>query len=1087
MTTFLKKISCGYGVAIEFPSEVKLRFGISATAYISFVISKRDAGKEVIFEKGKVAGNPYETWRLEISNSEFDCGLSSQILDNNSIYDYRIAVYADGVGGSSKFYLECYLLTNTIFSFENEAYRAVVLYYAPGYYVGDSSGEVQTARIPFSNYHEDLVVNSDFLKADNAKIFGYDYVIEEHGGVEYLVFKSGSYGLEYDSSSSLWIVPKNQLVNGEWNYRAEISSTAWEFSTHFGWVSDFVVNDEIGVAMRSYRRGFSYETEPSASGWTFGEVQTDNFNYESGIEVETSDSLVGGPTQRFSELQNEIKTTTDPNWEIFKSRYYDRYNLRGFQLNGVERIVNWSSCSLKTVGSPVIALDSNLGLFIQNVELEVGSSSNFESHICKNDILNWTAVIDAQSRNISIDWTIPEGYTAHWVSCAYSDSFDRDSSGISFSPSDFSDFSFALDVPVGLGRSDYFENSSWMEFDSSNRSWFVDNPELMPITKQWALPKMFLESSGTYWVLAGFMRGGETQFIQEGDSSYNIIDIANDPTHYLWNVGNLVQGDTTGENILLNNLDGDGPIKPLWGRAQVVTLTFSFDSSSSSSYVPPSSSSSGESSSGESSSSWNDNWATVGYLQSRLQEFVTYMGQIGKSSTSADLTSTSEIVSAMDTVMENVGGLSSYNQNGSPPSSGGAVTVAQVRNSFRDIENRFGGVADIAYVYGSATGTVISSISEFSSIISNLNGALIQSHSENPVISEGAGAIAFKSYVDDVLSAEIGKYSGIAANVISLKSEMDSSSSIGLVYLGNTLVGLCDLLRDFGSPMDLNNIINVETEVREHANIEQRMVKLVESSSRDVETRQLNFKVFVEDSGVEALISDYGNEVLDESRYELGYVRINRDDYFENPLTYPQTSGRKNIKLIVPTYLNYKQAHDKNWETYLGGYYDEQAAELYDVNLTGFEETEEIGFESIYSDAESIFFWRMYSSVRVFSSMQKVIGSHYGEWRFHYLEELILLNPNLVFFNPYANFGSIGYDVRKQPPFDEWKQIYPLAGIGTRILLSIGVDDLMGRIGFPFGALTKSYFECQNESDPGYVIYNGTAWIKWTVPQNVVE
>lgn len=1052
-----------------------MEFGIPSDAYISFVVSERGNGKKVVFEKGKVSGNPYENWSLEITPNELNCELENQIFENNNIYDYRIAVYSETDVGLQSFYLECYLLTKDIFSFEDVAYKAVVLSYAPGYYKEDSA-EVgtQTIRVPFSDYKNNLTIASKYLNPDKTSIFGFDYVLEQHGGQDNLVFKSGTQFLAYDENTGLWYVPKEQLLNGEWNYNAQIEPVSWNFSTKFGWVDGDFLNAETGVAMHSYRRGFSYAEASSASGWTFGNEQTNNFNYKNGLTAETSDGLTGGPTQKLSVLQNDIRNTIDPNWEIFKSRYYDRYNIRGFQLNGVERTVGSSVYSLNTVDAPIIEMDSDLNLFIQNVELE--SSSGLSNRIEKDDLLTWTAVLDAQSRSVNVDWTIPSGYTAHWAEGQFGSHV--------FGPSDFSAFDFDLDVPVGVGVENYFGYHS---------SWPIDDEALTPISKGWALPKMYLESAGTYWILAGFTRGGSARFIQEGDAADNIIDIANEPNHYLWNVGDIwTEGyHTTGENVLVNNLDGNGTIYPIWGRAHAITLTYSFDEQSEeSSYVPPvESSSSGElpSDSSFSSSSWNENWATEGYLLEKLQNFVDYMGQIGKTSVSQNLVSTSQIVDALDTIMENVGGLETSSSSLSVIDSGEVVTLGQVQNSFNAIETRFSAVSDMAYAYGN---TQFTKVSQFSSALFGLNNQLVAAHSESPTILGGGGEIAFKADVDDVLESKITKYVSIAENVLDLKSSLESETSIGLVYLGEATVSLCNCLANFGLPNSREITRTLKSSKRVLRDVENDNDKLVEtedeienSITRNDTIRKLYlwYELGAGCCVYGGSIVDLGNNLVDASRR---FVMSESIDVQNLKRDFRVTSGYQTIKIIVPTFVNFKQASDLNWS--LGwSSYSEQSVELTRWTMDGFYHgglyDNEKGLERIESDDESIAIGSCYAInyvndfLKYLTSAQKKVVSN--TWGFPRMLTLTLSNTNLEIES--NALSAIGTYVQREPPFQEWKQIYALAGMGTKIVLSIGADELMAMQGFPFGSSTKNYFECTKSTDFGYVIYDGTQWIKW--------
>ncbi len=1108
MNTFLKKISCGSNFTIEFPSAVKLEFGIAADDYISFIVSERGAGKRVVFEAGKLAGHPYENWSLEIVPSELNCNLPDQIFENNNIYDYRIGVYSDSAEGKEAFYIECFLLTQDIFSFDDVAYKAVVLSYAPGYYKEDSTDSgVQSVRIPFHDYKTNLEIDSKYLNPENTAIFGFDYVIGQHGGNDNLVFKSGSYELSYDEITGLWYIPASKLRDGVWNYEAQINPVSWTFSTQFGWLDDEYLNAETGVAVHSYRRGFSYADEPSASGWTFGSEQSSNFNYQYGIQAnpiyDESGHFIGG-TNHFQKL-SELKRAIDvgflsrysvPDWEFFKSQYYDRYNIRGFQLNGVERTVDGSAYSLATINSPIISMDEELSVFIQGVELDTGGNSNLKQSICKDDLLHWTAVLDAQSRSVNVDWTIPEGYTAHW---AYDGYYKQHQ----FSPSDFQPFDFDLDVPVGVGCC-YYE-------DKHSSSWSTDNPDLQPITKNWALSQMYLESDGTYWVLAGFTRGGSTRFIQEGDVSGNIIDIASEPNHYLWNVGDIIGewGEhITGENLLLNNLDGNGTIYPVWGRARAVTLTFSFDESSSeeSSYVPPveSSASSEESSMDSSSSSWNEDWATEGYLQDKLQSFVDYLGQIGKTAVSQNIVSAGEIVSALDIIMSNVGGLETYSSSTANAGSGEVVLIGQVQNSFNEIERRFNQVADMAFAYGNLQFT---QISQFSGALVGLNGALVADHSEAPVISGGSGEIAFKADVDDALNAKISKYISIAESVLAIKSGFDSATSVGLDYLGSIVSEVCEVLKDFGANTTRESSRNVAkpTYVKSE-NVFSNADVLIQTEEKDVaitraSTRTLTLAGEIW-GGVQVGIIDWGSEATDQSK------RYGWFDSENVSASYLETYGKKTIKLIVPTFVNFKQAQELNWN--LAWYsifngsamdapllYDELGIRIDDLNLSYFNYGT-IGVESVVSDDESVAFgclaamaYQINQDLRKFSTQQKVVpattlfnGQQQG-WNFENLRELNILNPNLEFEDRGGanHLSYIGTNVRRTAPFPEWQAIYIFAGIGTKIVVSLGMTDLMALQGFPFGAATKHYFKCLDSNgsglDAGYVIYDGTQWITW--------
>lgn len=209
MFSFLKKVSCGSRLSIVFPKEVKDRYGVLESDYVSFIVTTMKRPMVEVFSAISQAGPSEEDTLFEITPEDWRCGSSEQLLKDCGLYDYRIAVYGDYSEGEpldEKFYVECELVAEKVFGFEDVLILHVANNAPAGFsktlsfdageivdLTGCESSEeynaVYPAEFPF-NVDEDVSSSSGFRTVSTLKRLGllkpYLYINNELDGKKFL-------------------------------------------------------------------------------------------------------------------------------------------------------------------------------------------------------------------------------------------------------------------------------------------------------------------------------------------------------------------------------------------------------------------------------------------------------------------------------------------------------------------------------------------------------------------------------------------------------------------------------------------------------------------------------------------------------------------------------------------------------------------------------------------------------------------------------------------------------------------------------------------------------------------------------------
>ena len=203
------------------------------------------------------------------------------------------------------------------------------------------------------------------------------------------------------------------------------------------------------------------------------------------------------------------------------------------------------------------------------------------------------------------------------------------------------------------------------------------------------------------------------------------------------------------------------------------------------------------------SSSPDESIATRAYLVSATEGLFDYIDGLGNVSIPEQISNTSTLVGAMDIVLGDVEAIS---QN--EPRDFGCedstrdfdyVTEAEVDAAFDFIEQKFASVGQSALDILSQYGEAFNVIEDISEALKALSDAITESRNSSISLVQGAtGQYATKAYVHDRYDALVAKYSIIASEAASLRTSFDIEQFKTFGFVGNAVISLCNIIKNFG-------------------------------------------------------------------------------------------------------------------------------------------------------------------------------------------------------------------------------------------------------------------------------------------------